>query len=306
MIYDILIVGGGPAGLTAAIYGRRSGRSVLILEKEGYGGQIAYSPRVENYPGVGSVSGMTLSEEMLGQALGQGADTDVGTVTGLRRGADGIWTAETGEGERFLSRSVILAVGAAHRRLHLPGEEELLGRGVSYCAVCDGDFYKGQEVAVAGGGDTALQEALLLAEICSRVTVIHRREQFRGEAALLRRLRERENVDFCTPYTIEALHESGGQLSSLTLRRATDGEPRELAAAALFVCYGQTPATEPFAALLPLSEGYADCGEDGVTGQAGLFVAGDCRKKAVRQLTTAVGDGANAALSAVRYLEAWA
>ena len=138
------------------------------------------------------------------------------------------------------------------------------------------------------------------------MTVIHRREQFRGEAALLRRLRERENVDFCTPYTIEALHESGGQLSSLTLRRATDGEPRELAAAALFVCYGQTPATEPFAALLPLSEGYADCGEDGVTGQAGLFVAGDCRKKAVRQLTTAVGDGANAALSAVRYLEAWA
>ena len=302
MIYDILIVGGGPAGLTAAIYGRRSGKSVLVLEKEGFGGQIAFSPRVENYPGVGSISGVALSEQMLGQALEQGADTDVGCVTALRF-ADGIWTAETDFGDRYEARSVILAVGAAHRTLGLPGETELIGSGISYCAVCDGDFFAGREVAVAGGGDSALQEALLLSEICSKVTVIHRRDQFRGEAALLARLRERENVAFCTPYNIAELHAENGALASLTLHHAETGEEKELDTAALFVCYGQTPATASFAGLLTLEGGYADCGEDCTTGQPGLFVAGDCRKKTVRQLTTAVGDGASAALSAVRYLE---
>lgn len=302
MIYDILIVGGGPAGLTAAIYGRRSGRSVLVLEKEGFGGQIAFSPRVENYPGVGSISGAELSEQMLGQALEQGADTDVGCVTALSF-TDGIWTAETDFGDRYEARSVILAVGAAHRTLGLPGEEELIGSGISYCAVCDGSFFAGREVAVAGGGDSALQEALLLSEICSKVTVIHRRDQFRGEAALLARLRERKNVAFCTPYTVEALHAEDGALASLTLRHAGTGEEKELATAALFVCYGHTPATAGFAELLPLEGGYADCGEDCAAGKPGLFVAGDCRKKTVRQLTTAVGDGASAALSAVRYLE---
>ena len=302
MIYDILVVGGGPAGLTAAIYGRRSGRSVLILEKEGFGGQIAFSPRVENYPGVGSISGSALSEQMLSQAMDQGAETDVGCVTALTF-REGVWTAETDFGDRYEARSVILAVGAGPRMLGLPGETELVGSGVSYCVVCDGDFFAGRDVAVAGGGDSALQEALLLSDICGSVTVIHRRREFRGEKVLLDRLRAKNNVTFLTPYTIEALHAENGMLSALTLRCAEDGTARELNTAALFVCYGHIPATESFTGLLRLEDGYVLADEDGAVGQPGLFVAGDCRKKSVRQLTTAVGDGAAAAMAAVRYLE---
>ncbi len=302
MLYDILIIGGGPAGLSAAIYGRRSGRSVLILEKEGFGGQIAFSPRVENYPGTGSISGAALADAMLAQALEQGADTEVGTVTSLAC-EDGIWTALTDDGESYRGRSVILAVGAEHRHLGLPQEEALLGSGISYCAVCDGDFYRGKRVCVCGGGDSALQEAILLCDIAKSVTLIHRRSEFRAEKALVERFRARENAAVLTPYNIKELLSSEGRLTGLSLAHAESGEARRIDCDGLFVCYGQTPATAPFRELLELEGGYAAAGENGVTAQPGLFVAGDCRKKSVRQLTTAVSDGANAAMSAVHYLE---
>lgn len=302
MLYDILIVGGGPAGLTAAIYARRSGKSVLILEKEGFGGQIANAPRVENYPGAPSLSGTELAERMLSQALALDAETDVAEITELKR-ENGVWLALSEDGERYEGRSVILAVGAEHRRLGLPGEEELIGSGVSYCAVCDGSFYRGREVCVCGGGDSALQEALMLSELCSHVTLIHRRTAFRGEKTLLERLEGQENITVLTPYNISALRSADGRLTGLSLTHAESGEEKNVECEALFVCYGQTPATAAFRELVELEGGYAAAPENGMTAQPGLFVAGDCRRKSLRQLTTAVSDGANAAMSAVHYLE---
>ena len=302
-MHDILIIGGGPAGLTAALYAGRSGKSVLLLEKAGFGGQIAWSPRVENYPGAGSLSGAELAEKMVEQALSQGVDTDIGTVTALRRIRGG-WAAETEDGERYEAKSVILAVGAEHRQLQLEGENELVGCGVSYCAVCDGGFYAGADVAVAGGGDSALQEALLLSDICRRVYLIHRRRSFRGEAKLLERLGERRNVEILTPCRITALHAEGGVLTGITVEDTENGLAQEIALSAVFAAYGQDPATRDFADVLPLSAaGYVKAGEDCRTGKSGLFVAGDCRKKEVRQLTTAVCDGAVAALAACRYID---
>lgn len=302
-MYDIIIAGGGPAGMTAAIYARRSGKSVLLLEREGYGGQIAYAPRVENYPGVASVGGAELAERMLEQMLALDTETDVGEVVSAER-RGGSFAVCTDDGSVYESRAVILATGAKHRHLGLPGEEELIGQGVSYCAVCDGGFYKNGTVAVVGGGDSALQEALLLSDIAGTVYLIHRRETFRGDAEKLSRLSARSNVRMLTPMEIAALLTRDGVLRALRLRSAATGEETELPADCLFVSVGQQPELERFAALVPLTaHGYAAVGEDGETPVPGLFVAGDCRSKRVRQLTTAVSDGAAAALAACRFLD---
>jgi len=303
MLYDIIIVGGGPAGLTAAIYARRNGKSVLVLEKEGFGGQIAYAPRVENYPGVSSIQGSELAERMLSQALELNAETDIGTVYAVED-RDGIKRVRTQEGEEYTGRCVIIAAGARHRRLELPGEGELTGRGVSYCAVCDGGFYAGGTVAVAGGGDSALQEALLLSDICRTVYVIHRRDEFRGDTEKQKRLFARENVRAVTPMNIVALEQSGGDLTGVRLRHALTGAEQLLNVDALFISVGQVPELGEFANVLPLTaDGYADLEEGGIAPAPGIFAAGDCRRKTVRQLTTAVADGAFAALNACRYLD---
>ena len=301
--YDIIIVGGGPAGLTAAIYARRNGRSVLLLEKEGLGGQIAYAPRVENYPGVGAISGAELAERMLAQVLELDTDIEIDTVCAIRdEGGKKIVLTE--EGETYEARAVILAAGARHRQLGLPNETELVGRGVSYCAVCDGSFYAGGTVAVAGGGDSALQEALLLADICQKVYVIHRRESFRGDKNKQERLFARENVEVLTPMEIAELVAPEGDLTALRLRRKDTGAEREIRVDALFVSVGQVPELGVFANVLPLNAaGYADVDAECAAPAGGIFVAGDCRAKTVRQLTTAVADGATAALNACRYLE---
>lgn len=302
-MYDIIIVGGGPAGLTAAIYARRNGKSVLLLEKEGFGGQIAFAPRVENYPGVGAVTGAELAERMLGQAMDLDTDTDIGTVCGIiDRGA--VKTVRTEEGEEFEARAVILAAGARHRRLGLPNEEELLGHGVSYCAVCDGGFYGGGTVAVAGGGDSALQEALLLSDICKKVYVIHRRDSFRGDREKQKRLLARDNVEIVTPAEIVELVAPEGELTTVRVRLSRTDEIREIGAEALFISVGQIPELGAFTNVLPLTgDGYAAVDGECAAPTAGIFAAGDCRRKTVRQLTTAVGDGAVAALNACRYLE---
>lgn len=302
-IYDIVIVGGGPAGLTAALYARRNGAQVLLLEKEGYGGQIAYAPRVENYPGVASLPGAALAEDMTEQVLALDTETEVGTVDRVEKAPEG-WRVGTEEGDGYLCRAVILAAGARHRTLGLPGETELLGQGVSYCAVCDGDFYRDQDVAIVGGGDSALQEALLLAGICRKVYVIHRRAEFRADRRKQDQLRARENVEILTPVTVEALNAADGELCSLTLRRADTGETRKLPVKCLFVSVGREPELKAFSSLLPLDgAGYAALDENCASPVPGIFAAGDCRAKEVRQLTTAVADGACAALNACRYLE---
>ena len=301
-MHDIVIVGAGPAGLTAALYAARAGKTALVLEQGGFGGQIALSPKVENYPGVPSASGGEIADTLVSQVLALGVDVEVETVTALCKTPSG-FTVTTGDGSHAC-RAVILATGVTHRSLGLEGEHELVGHGVSYCAVCDGAFYAGRDVAVVGGGDTALQDALFLSATCRKVTLIHRRDEFRGEARLVAALRERDNVDFLLSHVPAALEQTGGELSALRLTDLKTGREKTLAADAVFLAVGQQPHNGAFADLVALDPaGYVAAGEDCATSCPGVFAAGDCRTKTVRQLTTAVGDGAVAALAACRYTD---
>ncbi len=299
-MYDLIIVGGGPAGLTAATYARRAGKSVLVIEKDAFGGQITWSPRVENFPGFLSVSGVELGDKLLEQAMEQGAETELEEVTAIRREGES-WTVVCESGAQFAGRALILATGAKPRMLGVEREEELVGSGVCYCAVCDGAFYAGRDVAVCGGGNSALQDALLLSESCSRVYLIHRRSSFRGEQKLVEALRAKENVEFVLNARVKALL-GEDEVSGLLLEQS--GAERELRVDGVFVAIGHQPDNSSFAAYLNLdAAGYAASGEDCRTVTPGLFVAGDCRAKAVRQLTTAAADGAVAALAACEYLD---
>ena len=302
MLYDILILGGGPAGLTAATYACRAGKSVLVIEKNAFGGQITWSPKVENFPGFVSVSGTELGDKLLEQAMEQGAEVELDEVTAVQVSPEGIKTVQCDSGAEFKGRALIIAVGAKPRMLGLPREEELVGNGVCFCAVCDGAFYAGKDVAVNGGGNSALQDALLLSEKCRKVTLIHRRDSFRGEQKLVEALEKRENVDFVLGASVtELLGE--GELTGIAVQQ--HGQRRELPVAGLFVAIGHAPDNGLFSGLMALDKaGYADAGEDCQTGTPGVFVAGDCRKKSVRQLTTAAADGSVAALAACRYLDA--
>ena len=299
-MYDILIIGGGPAGLTAATYACRAGKSVLVLEKAAFGGQITWSPRVENFPGFVSISGSALGDKLLEQAMEQGAEVELEEITALQQ-ADGAWRAVCESGAFYEGKAVILATGAKPRMLGIAREEELVGSGVGYCAVCDGAFYKGKAVAVSGGGNSALQDALLLSESCSKVYLIHRRDSFRGEQKLVEALQARENVEFVLNASVtELLGEE--ELNGVTVEQ--NGQRREIPVEGLFVAIGHQPDLEAFAPWLKRDKaGYADAGEDCLSPTEGLFVAGDCRKKSVRQLTTAAADGAVAALAACRWLD---
>jgi len=300
-MYDILIVGGGPAGLTAAIYARRAGRSVLVLEGAGLGGQIISSPLVENYPGISAISGMEYSDVLSRQAAALGAETAMRQVRKAERTREGFLVSAGKRG--YEGRALILATGAKHRHLGLAGEEAMIGRGVSYCATCDGSFFAGKAVAVVGGGDSALQTAVYLSGICDRVSLIHRRGQFRGAQALVEQVRSRENVALRLYRTVEAL-EGDGRLSGLVLKDARTGGVERLAVDGLFVAVGQAPDNAPFAGLARLDEnGFFCAGEDCRTQTPGVFVAGDCRAKGLRQLTTAVSDGSVAATAACLFLE---
>ncbi len=299
-MYDILIIGGGPAGLTAATYACRAGKSVLVLEKAAFGGQITWSPRVENFPGFVSISGNELGDKLLEQAMEQGAEVELEEITALQQ-ADGAWRAVCESGAFYEGRAVILATGAKPRMLGIRREEELVGSGVGYCAVCDGAFYKGKAVAVNGGGNSALQDALLLSESCSKVYLIHRRDSFRGEQKLVEALQARENVEFVLNAAVTELL-GAEELSGVTVEQ--NGQRREIPVEGLFVAIGHQPDLEAFAPWLKRDKaGYADAGEDCLSPTEGLFVAGDCRKKSVRQLTTAAADGAVAALAACRWLD---
>lgn len=298
-MYDIIVIGGGPAGLTAATYACREGKSVLVLEKNTFGGQITWSPRVENFPGFVSVSGTELGDRLLEQAMAQGAEVELEEVVSLSGGD--IKTVATASGEEYRCRAVIIAAGAKPRMLGLPREAELVGNGVCFCAVCDGAFYKGRSVAVCGGGNSALQDAVLLSEKCAKVYLIHRRDSFRGEAKLVDALSRKANVEFVMNARVsELLGED--ELRGVVVQQGD--ELRSIALDGLFVAVGHSPDLTPFGQNLRLDErGYAAYGEDCRTESEGVFVAGDCRAKSVHQLTTAVADGSSAALAACEYLD---
>lgn len=298
---DIIVVGAGCAGLSAAIYAARAGKSVMVLESENTGGQITAAPCVENYPGVASISGLAFADMLCEQALALGAQLDLAHVTGLRPGSP--CTVETEDGPRTC-KAVILATGSRHKKLHLPREEALCGHGVSYCAVCDGAFFAGAEVAVVGGGSAALQSAAFLAERCSSVTLIHRREVFRGEEALAARVCALPNCKLALGCTVQALLGENA-LSGVILREESTGKSRTLPVKGLFLAIGQQPANEAFSSCVALDPaGYIVADERCVTNVPGVFAAGDCRTKAVRQLTTAAADGAVAALGAAAWASA--
>lgn len=294
---DTLIIGSGPAGLSAAIYAKRANLDTLVLEKMYMGtGQIVESGRVDNYLGMPGMSGYDMGEAFRRHAVEFGVSFREGDATAIEKTPEGFGVT-LADGEKLVSRTLIYAAGAAHRHLGVPGEDTFSGRGVSYCAVCDGAFYRGKTVAVAGGGNTALDDALYLSELCEKVYLVHRREQFRGASATLARLREKENVKILAPAQIVLV--SGEK--KVTGIRLSDG--RELALSGLFVAVGMAPQTKILADFSVLDEaGYVQADETGATSLPGLFVAGDARAKKLRQVITAAADGANAATAAAEYL----
>lgn len=298
---DILIVGSGAAGLTAAIYAARAGKTVTVFESDAFGGQITQSPRVENYPGFVSISGNEFAEKLVEQALALGVEFESTRVTKLTKN-DRVFCVETLDGT-WQARAVILATGVHHRALGVDRETELIGNGVSYCAVCDGTFFKGKNVVVVGGGDTAFQEAIYLTDFCAAVTLIHRRKGFRAEQRLVDRFAAKQGTRILTDAVVVRLNGTDA-LSSVTVRNIVTGAEEVMDAEGLFVAVGQVADNEAFRDTVALdSNGFILTGEDCKTSLEGVFAAGDCRVKTVRQLTTAVGDGAVAAVGACEYLE---
>ena len=299
MIYDVAVVGAGIAGMTAAIYAARAGKSVVIFEKESIGGQISLSPKVENYPGFAAISGLELSDNILSQAIALGVALEVDEVTSVAP-SDGLFRIVCAYGEHE-AKSVVLATGLKHRRLETAAAFE--GRGVSYCAVCDGAFYKGKTVAVVGGGNTAVSEAIYLADICEKVYLIHRRTGYRAEKAVMDVFLAKENIIRLENKVVEKV-EGANAVSHLVLKDTMDGSLSGLDIDGLFIALGHVPQNAAFAGLLKLDEsGFILSDENCTSPTPGLFVAGDCRQKAVRQLTTAAADGANAGLAAAKYVD---
>lgn len=302
MQYDVIIVGGGTAGLTAALYALRGGLKVLLLEAAAPGGQIVPSPHVENYPALAGVAGADFAQRLLAQvkAAGGAAFTlKYQQAVGLKI-ADGIKTVQTAKAE-YTAPALIWAAGVTPRRLNIPGEEQLLGRGVSFCATCDGPLYRHKTVAVVGGGNTALEEALFLADICEPVHLLHRRDTFRAEQTLVRQVQAKANIKLWFGSSVTAINGANGNLQ---LAVNTPAGAVELPVAGLFLAVGKQPENSLLAAYTPLdADGYVMAAEDCLTAVPGLFAAGDCRVKPLRQLVTAAADGAVAAAAAINYLK---
>lgn len=298
---DIIIVGAGPAGLSAAIYARRAGMNTVVYEAESYGGQIINTPEIENYPAIAKISGFDFADGLYKQAEALGAEIKFDKVTEIKP-TDGGFEVSTEYSGTETCKAVVLAVGAKNRHMGIAREEELTGKGVSYCATCDGAFYKGKTVAVTGGGNTAVEDAIYLCGMAQKVYLIHRRNEFRAEETLVNAAKAIENLEFVTPYVVKEL-KGEPKLSSVILENREDGSEKELAVDGLFVAIGQEPATASFKDLVTLSGGYIEAGEDCKTNVPGIFAAGDGRTKKVRQLTTACADGAVAALAAVDFIK---
>ena len=298
---DIIIIGAGPAGLTAALYALRAGKSVLVIEKSTFGGQVTFSPKIENYPGIPEMTGNEFADKLLDQVLAMGAEVEMEKVTGIIN--EGNRKLVFAGDKTYEAKAVIIAVGVKHRQLGLERENELTGKGVSYCAVCDGAFYNGQTVGVVGGGNSALQEAVLLSDICEKVYVFQNLSYMTGEKKLVEILEAKSNVEFMTDVVVSDL-KGDDELTGVTLQHTTDGE-KVVALNGLFVAIGLEPSNSAFADMATLDgNGYFDADEACLTKTEGIYVAGDCRKKSIRQITTATADGASAALAACRYIDA--
>lgn len=299
-MYDIIIIGGGPAGLTAAIYALRANKTVLVLEKGSFGGQITYSPKVENIPGFVSVTGNEFAEKLVEQALELGAEIEPTEVFSVKDG--NVKTVVTEDGD-YQAKAVIIATGAKHRLLGVDNEENLIGNGISFCAVCDGAFYKDEEVAVIGGGNSALQEAILLSDVARKVYVVQNLDFLTGEKKLAEQLYAKENVEIITGSVVKEIIGSE-ELESIIITKTADCQDRKIDVKGVFVAIGLIPQNAPFADVIGLdSYGYADADESCITASQGIFVAGDCRKKKIRQVATACADGAVAALAACDYVD---
>lgn len=300
MIYDIIIVGAGPAGLTAAVYALRANKSVLILDKAAFGGQIAFSPKVENYPGFESITGAELADKMVEQALSQGADVEVENVVSVKND-NGIKTVYTEDGNEYSAKALIIAVGAKHRHLNVENEEKFLGEGISFCAVCDGAFYKDKTVALIGGGNSALQEAILLSETSKKVIVVQNLDFLTGEKRLQEIIAQRDNIEVILGATVDKVKD-GQEFSGIIINKG--GEKIDITCDGMFVAIGLEPDNTPFKNLCDLNEwGYVEADETCFTKTEGVFVAGDCRTKNLRQITTATSDGATSAVNACRYID---
>ncbi len=303
-MHDIIIVGAGPAGLTAAVYARRAEKSVVIIEKGTFGGQITYSPKIENYPAFKEIGGNELADLMVEQALEMGAEIELGHADSITVNADGTKTVTTKEGDSFTGKAVILATGAKHRMLGVEGEAELVGNGISFCAACDGAFYKGLDVAVIGGGNSALQEAVLLSDTAKSVTLVQNLDNFTGEAGLLEVLKKKSNVSYITGTVVCGFESENGALTALKLKKTADGEESALKVDGAFIAIGLAPDNGAFEGVCALdSWGYFDSDETCRTITEGVFVAGDARQKKIRQIATAVADGAVSALAACDHID---
>lgn len=296
----MVIIGAGPAGLSAAIYGQRAGKKTLLIDAKGFGGQIINTPEVENYPGIKKVSGLELATNLYEQATELGAEIVYEKAVGIED--TGASKKVKTESAVYETKSVIIATGAKNRPMDLENEEKYTGAGVSYCATCDGAFFRGRDVAVIGGGNTALEDAEVLSGIADKVYLIHRRDQFRGEEANVKRLREKDNVEFVlNSVPVELVGDT--MISGLKVKNVKTEEVITLLVQGVFVAIGQMPDNKDFADVAGLDDkGYVAAGEDCLTNTPGVFTAGDCRTKKVRQLATAAADGAVAALAAVEYI----
>ncbi len=300
MIYDIIVIGGGPAGLTASIYARRANKTVLVLEKETFGGQITSSPKVENIPGFNSLSGNEFAEKLVDQAIFQGAELDSAEVLSVTDGE--IKTVVTDAGE-YKAKAIIIATGAKHRLLGLANETDYIGNGISFCAVCDGAFYSGRTVAVIGGGNSALQEAILLSDLAKKVYVVQNLDFLTGEKKLADELKSKQNVEIILGTVVDE-YIGDGELQGIKIKKSANGETRELTVDGVFVAIGLAPQNDAFKNVISVdSRGYAESDESLKTKTKGIFVAGDCRIKNVRQVVTASNDGAISALSACDYVD---
>lgn len=297
---DLIVIGAGPAGLTAALYALRAGKTVTVLEKGVFGGQMTYSPKLENYPGFLEISGNELADKMMEQVLSHGAELEMETVTAIE--TVGETKKVITENGHFEAKAVIVATGAAHRHLGVEGEEALIGNGISFCAVCDGDFYKGQTVAVIGGGNSALQEALLLSKTSSRVIIVQNLSVLTGEQTSVDKVLATDNIEVIFNSVVTGF-EADTALKGVKIKNTENGEEQLIPCEGVFVAIGLIPDTAPFRDVIELdSYGYVKADESCLTNIPGVFTAGDCRTKAIRQISTAISDGAAAALAACKYI----
>ena len=297
---DLIVIGAGPAGLTAALYALRAGKTVTVLEKGVFGGQMTYSPKLENYPGFLEISGNELADKMMEQVLSHGAELEMETVTAIE--TVGETKKVITEGGYFEAKAVIVATGAAHRHLGVEGEEELIGNGISFCAVCDGDFYKGQTVAVIGGGNSALQEALLLSKTSSKVIIVQNLSMLTGEQTSVDKVLSTDNIEVIYNSVVTGF-EADTSLKGVKIKNTENGGEQLIVCDGVFVAIGLVPDTAPFKDVIELdSYGYVKADESCLTNIPGVFTAGDCRTKSIRQISTAISDGAAAALAACKYI----